>query len=327
VDTLDDLDVPITWATVGHLFLEECALCNGRPHPGMPRPPREVFWKGDWYKHDPCSNVGRDPLWYAPDLIDLICSARAGHEIGTHSFSHIDYSPGNSTTELVRRELEESLRCMEPFGLSARSHVFPFNRMGPEHLSVLGAGGVTAVRWRDPRLRLSYPVRSEGGVYRLTESLNLRRPRFCRYAELAETLLSHADRRHAAFHVWFHPSDQRELLENELVSVLRLLRDRRDSGQTWLTTMGALSAYCEAREKTEISVQQEPGTVGVTLSSQFDAERYGLTCLTLTMRGTVRSATMMTSRDSEAHAIVPFSARGATCLNVPHDTVRVQLHV
>src|SRR5450759_1408795 len=28
VDTLDDLDVPITWATVGHLFLEECALCN-----------------------------------------------------------------------------------------------------------------------------------------------------------------------------------------------------------------------------------------------------------------------------------------------------------
>ena len=26
-------------------------------------------WNGDWYVHDPCSNVGKDPLWYAPDLV------------------------------------------------------------------------------------------------------------------------------------------------------------------------------------------------------------------------------------------------------------------
>src|SRR2546430_15194940 len=40
LELLDHLDIPITWATVGHLFLESCTDDNGGPnHPGMPRPP------------------------------------------------------------------------------------------------------------------------------------------------------------------------------------------------------------------------------------------------------------------------------------------------
>src|SRR6266481_2883854 len=80
---------PITWATVGHLFLESCARpVHGLAHPEMPRPSRNALWAGDWYKHDPCTNYKDDPLWYAPDLIQNILESSVHHEIGTHSFSH-----------------------------------------------------------------------------------------------------------------------------------------------------------------------------------------------------------------------------------------------
>jgi len=35
----DRYNVPVTWATVGHLFLDRCHKSNGRAHPDLPRPP------------------------------------------------------------------------------------------------------------------------------------------------------------------------------------------------------------------------------------------------------------------------------------------------
>jgi hypothetical protein len=98
---LNEFGVPITWATVGHLFLQSCA-CDGQyPHGNMPRPPLNNRWQGDWYKHDPCTNARRDPLWYAPDLIEQVLSAKVAHEVGSHSFSHIDFSSETSNSDLV----------------------------------------------------------------------------------------------------------------------------------------------------------------------------------------------------------------------------------
>ena len=38
LDLFDRFNVPVTWATVGHLFLEECDRTNGRAHSDLPRP-------------------------------------------------------------------------------------------------------------------------------------------------------------------------------------------------------------------------------------------------------------------------------------------------
>src|SRR5437870_9937761 len=64
VRILEETSIPITWATVGHLFLESCerAAC-GLAHADMPRPPKNERWKGDWYQHDPCSNFKKNPDW------------------------------------------------------------------------------------------------------------------------------------------------------------------------------------------------------------------------------------------------------------------------
>src|SRR5438128_12099918 len=38
LDLLTDVSVPITWATVGHLFLSSCRRNGTHAHPDMPRP-------------------------------------------------------------------------------------------------------------------------------------------------------------------------------------------------------------------------------------------------------------------------------------------------
>src|SRR5205823_7198780 len=144
------------------------------------------LWRGDWYMHDPCSDIRKDPLWYAPDLIRQVMECRTPQEIGTHSFSHINFSAPCSTPELVRRELEACLDVMQPFGLRPRSLVFPFNVAGYSYLPLLANMGIVAVRHRDQNVRLSYPERTESGVYRIYESMNLRAAKQYDYAEKAK---------------------------------------------------------------------------------------------------------------------------------------------
>src|SRR6185295_7852887 len=46
---LEEYAIPVTWATVGHLFLESCERgAGGLAHPNMPRPPINGRFLGDW---------------------------------------------------------------------------------------------------------------------------------------------------------------------------------------------------------------------------------------------------------------------------------------
>ena len=274
--------VPITWATVGHLFLERCSRSShGLAHPDMPRPPHNAFWAGDWYMHDPCTNSGDDPLWYAPDLIEQILRSRVPHEIGTHSFSHIDFSPACSNSILVRRELEESAIAMRRFGVTPKSLVYPFNRMGHMYHDVLAEMSITAVRHRDRRIRLSYPERMPSGVYKFYESMNLRRPRHYDYLDKVKIFVETAVARRAAFHLWFHPSDPRSLLETELLDILRYLDSQRSEGRVWVAPMAEIASYCEARHTLKLHVQRTDDEMVVRWRGSFASERYGHTDLTL----------------------------------------------
>lgn len=69
--------VPITFDIVGHLFLQSCSGNHHGPHPE------------GWFDRDPKSELGSDPHYYAPDLIEMIQNSNVEHEICTHTFSHI----------------------------------------------------------------------------------------------------------------------------------------------------------------------------------------------------------------------------------------------
>ena len=285
LELLNKFGVPITWATVGHLFLSSCTSNGDCGHKDMPRPPLNPLWQGDWYMHDPCTDLQRDPLWYAPDLVEKILSAEVPHEIGSHSFSHINFSAQTSHPELVRREMEECLAAMQPFGLRLRSLVYPFNRMGHAYHDLLKTFGIIAVRHRDERVRLSYPERGQAGVYKIYESMNLREPSYYSYRDKAEIFLEKAIEAGAAYHLWFHPSDERSVFQKEFAQILELIQQQRESGVLWVATMGDLAAYCEARQSTTLIVQNENGKLRVQVRSSLDTASYGEPEITLILPG------------------------------------------
>jgi peptidoglycan/xylan/chitin deacetylase (PgdA/CDA1 family) len=280
----EEAHFPITWATVGHLFLEGCVRApGGLAHPEMPRPPRNDLWTGDWYMHDPCTNYRRDPLWYAPDLIQRVIESPVGHEFGTHSFSHIDFSSACSDPILVRRELEESAIAMRRFGIRPRSLVYPFNRIGKTYLDLLAEFSITAVRHRDRHVRLSYPERTASGVYRLYESMNLRTAKHYDYPDKVNIFIAEAMKRHAAFHLWFHPSDPVAHSEGDLRRIVQYLDRQRNEGLAWIATMAELAAYCEARERLTPEVERTKSGMTIVWRGSFPSDRYGHTELSLVL--------------------------------------------
>jgi peptidoglycan/xylan/chitin deacetylase (PgdA/CDA1 family) len=281
LDLLTEFGIPITWATVGHLFLARCASEGEYAHPNMPRPPLNNRWQGDWYKHDPCTELVRDPLWYAPDLIEQVIRAKVPHEVGSHSFSHIDFSPQTSDRELVEREIEECLAAMAPLGLKLRSLVYPFNHMGHSYHDLLRKFGIIAVRHRDERIRLSYPERSASGVYKIYESMNLRSANRYHYRDKAELFIDHAVEQGASYHLWFHPSDPHSVFQKEFYEILQIIQRQREAGNVWVATMGDLASYCEARECISLRSKTEKNQTTLQIRSSLDAEKYGIPDVTL----------------------------------------------
>ena len=94
IEMFDEYSIPITWATVGHLFLKSCKKGD---HDWMHRIPyfENDYWsyrRGEWFDCDPYTSWEKAKEWYAPDLIERILDSNVQHEIGCHSFSHIDFS-------------------------------------------------------------------------------------------------------------------------------------------------------------------------------------------------------------------------------------------
>lgn len=321
LDLLNEYGIPVTWATVGHLFLSSCSREGKHAHPEMPRPPANPLWQGDWYKHDPCSSLDRDPLWYAPDLVEQVLQAKVRHEIGSHSFSHIDFSAQTSDRELVEKEMQQCADLMTPLGLKLRSLVYPFNHMGHHYHDLLHRLGIIAVRHRDDKIRLSYPVRSAAGVYQIYESMNLRSPNLYDYRNKAELFIDHAIQHGLSYHLWFHPSDPRPVFQKEFQQILRLIQQEREAGNVWTATMADLAAYCEARECTSIRSATEGDKRTIQIQTSLDTGKYGLPEITLIVPGTAmpkRIQREVVGKTEERNREAVCSIKnGSLLLNVP----------
>jgi peptidoglycan/xylan/chitin deacetylase (PgdA/CDA1 family) len=288
---LEEYSIPITWATVGHLFLESCARSSaGLAHPEMPRPLTDGTWSGDWYSHDPCSNVRSAPSWYAPDLIQQIIECKIPQEVGTHTFSHTDCTAACSSPEVVRRELESCIDAMAPFGQRPRSLVFPRNRAEYSNLPLLASAGIAVVRHRDREtgIRLSYPERTAEGVYKIYESMNLRIARRYEYLQRAKIFIRKAMERHAVYSLWFHPSDPTEWFESQLREILHYIDAERRSGRLWVATMRDLAAYCEAREQLQLTVERVGDSLTLSFRTSLDISRFGTPEISLLITATCR---------------------------------------
>jgi peptidoglycan/xylan/chitin deacetylase (PgdA/CDA1 family) len=329
---LEEYSIPITWATIGHLFLESCGRSSrGLAHADMPRPSSDGSWSGDWYAHDPCSDVASAPSWYGPDLIQQIVDCRTPQEIGTHSFSHVNFSAQCSSRDVVERELKSCLEVMQPFGLRPRSLVFPRNRAEYSYLPLLASAGIIAVRHRERenRVRLSYPERTPSGIYKIYESMNLRIAKHYDYLQKAKIFIRKAVERQAVYSLWFHPSDPTAWFEPQLREILSHIDSERRSGRLWVATMRDLAAYCEAREQLELTTERNGQSLTVFLRSPFDVSRYGTPDVTLLIpiSSRPRSACLELSTGEHKRVAVRIGSDNLSRLlvNVPATAKALQL--
>ncbi len=331
LELLEDLGIPITFATVGHLFLESCGVKgDGVAHPTMPRPHLNRRWQGDWYQHDPAGSLCTHPAWYCPDLIRSIQKSRSPHEIGCHTFSHIEFSPECSNEELVMAEIRESQKAMEEFGIQLRTLVYPFNVMGHQYLTVLSTLGVVAVRHRDTKLALAYPERDSSGVYKIYETMGLRQSKYFDQSAKALILLEEAAKRRLCYHLWFHPSDPTERFQTIFHEILGHMARLRKGGELWVATMQGLTAYCEARRTTTVENKWDGERLIMHFRSTYDRDKYGLTELTLRVQCQKRPLELKLCDDRTTKILTEEEFRycdksGTLVVNVPCDTRQCEL--
>lgn len=279
LELLERYQVPATWAFVGHLMLEGCARGEGgHAHPEVLRP-RYRWYPHEWHHLDPCTDVARDPWWYAPDLLERVLRAPVLHEVGTHTFSHIVADDPACTREIFLSQMQACARLHEAWGVHMRSIVYPRNRVA--FLDELPGLGIVAYRGRERRwydgapglvargchlldatlapTPSTYPLRglAQGELVNVPASMFLLpfdgvRRRIPAASRTAQALrgVRRAAARGELFHLWFHPvnmaSDPR--MFTVLERVLRAAAELREQGRLRVLTMEQTAGLVRGRE-------------------------------------------------------------------------------
>ena len=255
VKIFEDFSIPVTWATVGHLFLDHCVRgANGLAHPDLPRvgPFESTWWRfgsGDWFQHDPCSNHRDSPFWYGPDLIESILKSHVKHEIACHTFSHVGFA-SYCRREVATAELDACLDVMKPYGLRPKTLVFPGNDAG--HLDVVAAKGFRTVRWFPiPTAEITLPMKTPEGLWGQHASLCLeagdKAERIRKVRKLLNRLVERAAKTKMNAHIWFHPSICDSDVEHLLVPLLQTCAKMREQGTLDVLSMDELSTAMDAK--------------------------------------------------------------------------------
>ena len=238
---------PITWATVGHLFLREC---SEKAHDWMNRLPyfNNRCWlydRGDWYDHDPHTDWKQDPEWYAPDLIEIILNSGVNHELGSHTFSHVDFSYQNCPPEVAEDEISASVDAMNAYGVRPISICFPSGTWG--NVEVLKKNGFVIYRKKLKDDVVAYPYRDHLGllVTPTSESFGRLHKSWSAdyYASRYIKNITKAIQTGTIAHFMFHPSMDEWTLTNVMPKVLDYAAIQRDKGDLWIGTMGDIAVH------------------------------------------------------------------------------------
>ena len=176
----EQYNIPVTWAVVGHLFLNGCSGHSVSNYPDK------------WFDEDPKGKFNHNTkLWYGPDIIEMIVNSCVDHEIGLHSFSHIIFD--KVTSDIAHQEMVLAMDAAKSYGLHPISFVFP--REAVDHLDILKEHGIKIFRRPGVGIEANFPLprklrkfirecffpypgsisqfNDEGGIFSVTSSTNL----------------------------------------------------------------------------------------------------------------------------------------------------------
>ncbi|MCD4651384.1 MAG: polysaccharide deacetylase [Candidatus Cloacimonetes bacterium] len=243
MELCDKYDIPVIWATVGHLFLKECSPVNGILHPEIKRLNhfenlRWVFNSGDWYRDDPGTDFKCDPHWYCPDLIKQLIESKTKHEIACHTFSHIDCSDKLCPSDVFLSEITACKKEAEKLGLAMESFVHPAHTIG--NLKNLADSGFT--NFRTDKDILSYPIHHPEGIWELQSSQQMVwNPYWSgrNHVQVYNSIVSKALRTGTVCNLWFHPSMAEAFATEVLPGLFKHIESMRD--KLWV---GTSKEYC-----------------------------------------------------------------------------------
>jgi peptidoglycan/xylan/chitin deacetylase (PgdA/CDA1 family) len=252
LELCDRYDLPVTWATVGHLFLGACGRTGGQTHPELPRVPHfdNELWSyrsGDWFDADPTSAGPSEPdwsAWYGPDLVEAILRRRVPHEIGCHTFSHPIFSDAFCPAAVAAAELSRCQEAAAPFALRLRSFVFPGNLAG--NFPTLLAAGFAAYRFQTA-YDLDLPRKDPLGMWQIPEGIWLEKSyaswTTAQQVSMVRRALDAATQHGVVCGLWLHPETDPRNVDEVFAAVAADLADRRS--ELWVTTMGELARWFE----------------------------------------------------------------------------------
>jgi len=239
LDVCESYNIPVTWATVGHLFLNSCERLNGHAHSEISRPEyfENNFWKfnsGDWFDADPCTDFNQDNCWYCPDLIKLIKSKKINHEIGCHTFSHLDCTDENCPPGVFNSDIEACKQAADKLGIKLKSFVHPAHTIG--NLDGLIENGFSSYRTDYDNI-LGYPNLYKDKLWEFKStwefvsfndwSVNYH---IARYNEIIKRSIKN----NSVCVLWFHPSIDSRFITDIMPSVFKGFNDLKD--ELYITT-------------------------------------------------------------------------------------------
>jgi len=273
LELFDEFELPSTWAVVGHLFLDSC---DGI-HSDHPLSPEE-------FSHERGVWASRPDLRFGRGLVQAIQDASVSHEIGCHTFSHVEFDDARVDRTVARAELERCIRLAEDDGIQMSSLVFPRNSVA--HRDVLGEYGFSCYRGRRPgtiqgssRRPVRKMIASLGSVdapplvephfddYNLVnipaslylfgfEGLSrqvikkLRGDYVVRAARAGIDAVVGSGR---VFHMWLHPNNIRSEIDvRRLESIFEYVAKRREATNLRVATMAEVAD--DARDTTDVVV-------------------------------------------------------------------------
>lgn len=242
----EQYNLPITWFTVGHLFLHDCKENNGKAHEDIPRIKNfeNEYWRftgKDWFEYDPCKDYLSTPQWYAPDIINDILTSKTNHEIGCHTFSHIDCSEKNCPPFVLSAEIRKCKQIANHWGVKLTSFVHPAHTVG--NIKILAEEGFTSYRSNNRNL-LGFPKKQKNGIWEFEQTAEIllknewsENYHIYRYKKI----IDRAIKSNTIAYLWFHPSFNSKLLKKTLPVLFEYIHSKKDI--LLCTTIGQYVAY------------------------------------------------------------------------------------
>lgn len=207
------------------------------------------------------------------DIIKDIISSPINHDVGCHSFSHINFD--NCSQVVASNEIKESIKVMKEYKITPRSFIFPGNKVN--HIDVLAENGFIVFRGKAPILKraslyaakfagtnlirnafssLSYglvnPQKESHGLWNIPGSMTMKK--YLSTNSIVSTAKNGVDGAlnskkifhfYFHFHDFFHPRNiwtTNERLQG-FESVISYIDKKRDEENLQVTTMSELAKY------------------------------------------------------------------------------------